>query len=104
MKITKEQIITIILIIFYVALFIWPAYLFFFYLRTVGMMKPVGLLIAIIIELCIGAFLCIRQFKRQKEIKKTGSKVGFGVLAGTYLIYVISVIWFFIRVLINVLS
>jgi peptidoglycan/LPS O-acetylase OafA/YrhL len=94
----KSRVLVIILAVLYVILLPWPLYVFLPYMLFSGDAKIAAILAAFVIEFAIGIYLNIRQFKKMKSTEKTGTKVLFGVLALSFLIYAVSAIVYLVQV------
>ncbi len=94
----KGNVLVIVAAVLYVILLPWPLYVVLPYMVFSGPAKIAAILIAFVVEFALGIFLCIRQFNNQKVSKKTGSRVLFGVLALSFIVYAVSAIVYLVQV------
>ena len=103
MKSAIGKILLVIGAVLYVILLIWPLSVLLSFMVFSGITRTIVTILLIALEFCIGIFFTLRQYKKQKESKKTGSKVLFGFLFASFLIFSVTVIVYLIQVLMNVI-
>lgn len=103
MKLSLKSVLIVIGAILYVILLPWPVWVILNLFIFAEWIRSYIILLCLAVEIALGIFFTIRQFKKQKETKKTGSKVLFGVILVTSSVYAITAIIYLIRVLLALL-
>ncbi len=90
--------------VIYFLLLLWPAYVAISYMLISGSIKIIGMFIMFAIEITQGVFIALRILKRIKETNKISSKIHFGIISGSWLIYTISVVIYTVAVTSSVIT
>jgi hypothetical protein len=98
MKTTFEKVLRVFRVILYVILLPWPLYVVLPILFIGPGIQPLITLFVFALEIVLGIFLTTKQFNKQKETKKIGSRIYFGVLLLSLLVYSITAIFYLIKV------
>ena len=102
MESSKKNGSRVLISVFYIILYPWPVQAFMIgflgYLSRNFVFAFIPLLIYAI-ELCLGFNLATWYFKKQKETKKTGQMVLFGIIILSLLIYIVSIMYFYVNAL-----
>lgn len=98
-----KKIMIIVFVIIYIALLPWPLYVALPYMLFSGWMKTFAILIVFAIEFFLGIYLGVRRLKIMIETKKTGSKIVFGLVSVSFLIYAATSVIYLAQVLLSVI-
>lgn len=96
-----RNVLLIICVVLYVALLPWGAYVALPYFLFSGWVKYAAIYLAFIVEAALGVYLTLRQYRRMRKKKTTGSKIIFGLTGVSFAAYVITAGIYLIQVLLS---
>jgi hypothetical protein len=90
--------------VLYLLLLPWAVYIMINYLFNTGWLKVPLYFVPFILEIILWIYLVRIWFRRQKETRKIGSRIVFGLMIVTFVLYIVTVADYFTKVIMGFLS